>query len=130
MVTLLQPTTPFVLSSDINACLDEHWQSSVGCCFTASVTHKPIDWLFQMRNGVPQKLAGVTSGDAVCPNGGVYAINVKALYQQQRIYCEPLQLVMMEPERSIDIDTELDFVIAQAIAQHYSFEIEQATQCI
>ena len=49
------------------------------------------------------------------PSGAVWALDCKAFRAQRRIYCEPLRMVMMDYERSIDIDDEADIVVADSV---------------
>ena len=48
------------------------------------------------------------------PNGAVYAAKVDWLRKQGNFYGTGMQSVLMPVERSVDIDTELDFSVAQA----------------
>ena len=62
-------------------------------------------------------------GKTYFPSGAVWALDCKAFRAQRRIYCEPLRMVMMDYERSIDIDDEADIVVAEALGRHFNFAI-------
>jgi CMP-N-acetylneuraminic acid synthetase len=60
------------------------------------------------------------------PSGAVWALDCNALRERRRIYCEPLRMVMMEYERSIDVDDETDWMIAELLAQRNGFTLLDA----
>jgi len=132
VVAYIQPTTPFVRPEDIDACIDLLVHDKAGCCFTARPVGEPPWWMFsQAVDGAARLfLAGSIEGDRehsqkldklYFPSGAVWALDTAALRTQHRIYCEPLRMTMMEPERSIDIDEEIDWVAAEAIGRKRGF---------
>ena len=130
VVVLLQPTAPFTTAGDIDGCLEALRTTSANCCFAAtSVTEQP-HWMFvpQDNGEVDLMIPGLLSGDRqhtqklpryVLPAGGVWAVRITALREHGRIYSAPLRTVVVEPHRAVDIDTEFDLVVAEAVAKHY-----------
>ena len=57
------------------------------------------------------------------PTGAAYAMSVPNFREQDRIFCTPLRLAMMDPIRSIDIDEEIDLLFAEAVAKRYGFDL-------
>ena len=55
------------------------------------------------------------------PSGAAWAIRIAAMRKQGTIYCGPHGIVEMPWKRSIDIDTELDWSLAETIAAEYGF---------
>ena len=54
-------------------------------------------------------------------NGSMYLVKVKRFEQDHYIYDENCYAYVMPQEKSIDIDNELDFIIAEAILRHYKY---------
>jgi CMP-N,N'-diacetyllegionaminic acid synthase len=136
-VAYIQPTTPFVLPRDIDAAVDVVGRGEAACCFTAREVTEPPWWMFSEDTSGEARLfiQGSIEGDrehsqklkkAYFPSGAVWALDCKALREQHRIYCEPLRMVMMAYERSIDIDDEDDWMIAEVLAQRYGFTLVDA----
>lgn len=134
IVAYIQPTSPFMQPSDVDAAIDVVARGEAACCFTAREVTEPPLWMFTAdAAGVAQPLIqGSIEGDrehsqklqkAYFPTGAVWALDSKAFRAQHRIYCEPLRMVMMDYERSIDIDDETDFVIAETLGKHLGFRI-------
>ena len=131
-VVKLQPTTPFVLPRHIDGCLDEVENNGAACCFTARKVSEPPDWMFRRDpEGIATPMIDVAPvgewehsqllPEFFFPTGAAYAVRVSALRQQGRIYSAPLRMMMMEPERSIDIDDELDLLTAETVGRHFGF---------
>ena len=132
IVVVLQPTTPFVLPEHIDACVDalKH-DAGAACCFTARPASEPPQWMFMRgEDGRVSPLLGEAIGAErehaqllathYLPNGAAYAVRLAALAAQRRIICDPARIVVMPPERSVDIDDELDWLFAERVARHYS----------
>ena len=52
-------------------------------------------------------------------NGSMYVVKVKRFEEDRDIYDENCYAYVMPQENSIDVDTELDFVIAEAVMKHF-----------
>jgi CMP-N,N'-diacetyllegionaminic acid synthase len=137
VVAYIQPTTPFVQPGDIDRAVETVARGEAACCFTARDVTEPPWWMFTEGADGHARLfiEGSIEGDRehsqklaknYFPSGAVWAISCKALREQHRIYCEPLRMVMMDYERSVDIDDETDFVIAETLARHRGFVPEPA----
>ena len=50
-------------------------------------------------------------------NGAIYMADVKAFFENTNLYREDCYAYKMPAERSIDIDTELDFKIAELLVK-------------
>ena len=50
------------------------------------------------------------------PNGAIYVFNIDLLKINYSYYSEKTYAYVMPPERSIDIDTEHDFEVAEAMS--------------
>ena len=124
MVTLLQPTTPLRTKTDILAAYGIYTErkanSVVSVC---EVDHSPL-WC----NTLPENHSLC---DFIRPevldrnrqqlekyyrmNGAIYMVDTYYLMKSKSIYEADSIAYIMDRERSIDIDDELDFIIAEAI---------------
>src|SRR5690606_19263115 len=121
----------------INAAVDVVLRGEAACCFTAREVTEPPWWMFSQGEAGEAELfvRGSIEGDrehsqklkkAYFPSGAVWALDTKALREQHRIYCEPLRMVRMYYERSIDIDDEDDWAIAEVLARRYGLSLVPA----
>lgn len=134
VVTVLQPTTPFVEPSTIDACLEEVQVAGCMGCITARPCSEPPAWLFRRddQGFATPWLEGEVRGERehsqfleklYIPTGAVYANRVEVIRTQRTHIGRPLRFVMMDRERAVDIDDEFDFVMAEAVGRHRGFEI-------
>jgi CMP-N,N'-diacetyllegionaminic acid synthase len=131
-VAYIQPTTPFVQPGNIDAAIDVVARGEAACCFTAREVGEPPWWMFRTDDdGIARPfISGSIEGDrehsqklakAYFPSGAVWALDCAALRIQHKVYCEPLRMVMMDYERSIDIDDDTDWAVAETIARLKGF---------
>jgi N-acylneuraminate cytidylyltransferase len=123
-VVLLQATSPFRQAQDIDACVDKLFASEAPGVVSMTKSAKPPHWMYRLGDAdllVPL-FPDLTSANrrqdlppAYVPNGAVYAMRLPQFAATRRFY-EPGTLAhVMPPERSVDIDTPLDFAYAQAL---------------
>lgn len=124
-VVLLQPTSPLRTLRDVQACFDAH--RDTGTALTVAPLAHPIERTLELDG--QGTLRPVFAADAVSaprqahaqrvtPNGAVYAISLALLREGRSFFLAGrTHGVAMPPERSIDIDTELDFAVAEALAE-------------
>lgn len=134
IAVLLQPTAPFTEPRDIDACLQTVNSTDANCCFTAAAVSEQPHWMFEPQaNGeVVPLIPGHVSGERqhtqklpryLHPSGAVWAVRTKALRETGRVYCAPMRAAEVAPERAIDIDTELDLLVAEAAARHFKLAL-------
>lgn len=122
-VVLLQPTSPFTEVEDVIAAVREHDRHGLPVISVSAIGH-PLEWTLSI--GQDRKVRQVLAGhlparrqDAeqlVRPNGAVYVANAGWL-RAGRGFLEPeTHGVMMPVERSIDIDSHSDLVLARSLA--------------
>jgi CMP-N,N'-diacetyllegionaminic acid synthase len=135
-VVLLQPTAPFTSANDIDECIETLNKTNANCCFTAAPVSEQPHWMFvpQKSGEVDLLMPGHLSGDRqhtqklpryLHPSGAVWAVRAKALRETGRVYCAPMRVAEVAPERAIDIDTELDLVLAEAAARHFGLALAE-----
>jgi CMP-N,N'-diacetyllegionaminic acid synthase len=121
-VVLLQPTSPLRTSEDIDGCLDLMYRmKSPACVSLTEAQHSPY-WMYTLDGS--NRMAPVLNSSApilrrqdsprICLlNGAVYTARSQWLMERQTFLADETVGYMMPPERSLDIDTEIDFVVAE-----------------
>jgi CMP-N-acetylneuraminic acid synthetase len=136
VAVLLQPTAPFTTPADIDSCVGTLSTTNANCCFTATRVSEQPHWMFvpQDSGEVELLMPGHLSGDRqhtqklpryLHPSGGVWAVRAKALRETGRVYCAPMRAAEVAAERAIDIDTELDLVVAEAVAGQFGLALAE-----
>jgi CMP-N,N'-diacetyllegionaminic acid synthase len=121
-VVLLQPTSPLRSAGDIDACIENCVKQKASSCVSVSepskspyLTYKMdtkslllplLKGKFQRRQDLPQ---------AYGVNGAVYVAKSEWLKNKKGFMGEDTIGYVMPPERSIDVDTELDIVFVEAL---------------
>lgn len=127
-VALLQPTSPLRTSQDICNAYDLYYSNkATSVVAVCEMEHSPL-W----SNTLPENLSmnGFLSNASNCQrqkldtyyriNGSIYIVDVNHLMQGNEIYDKGSFAYKMPPERSIDIDTALDFLVAETIMKNFS----------
>lgn len=127
MVTLLQPTSPLRNSEDIqNAFSILEKQQAKAVVSVCEMEHSPL-WSNVLSedgcmNGFLDKVQDV--GRQKLPtyyriNGAIYMLKTSLLMQKDmNLYGLGTYAYVMPKERSVDIDDELDFIMAETIMKH------------
>lgn len=122
-IIVLLPTCPLRAAEDVSGAYRVF--RNHGACFVLSVSpfdHTPFAALSIGGDGrvspVFPQYFGRKSQDlpaAHRPNGAVHVMDAAAFRTQRTYIGSPLFAYVMPPERSIDIDTELDLMLAEAL---------------
>jgi N-acylneuraminate cytidylyltransferase len=119
-VVLLQATSPLRLGSDIDGALEHCRRHGAPACL--SITPAPkARWALEMdAAGLLRPLLESTNrrqelADAYQPNGAVYVAELEWLRTERSFYTPQTIGYVMPAERSVDIDTRMDFLLADAI---------------
>lgn len=127
-VCLLQPTSPLRTAEDIIAAYHSYTENNatsvIGVCES---DHSPL-WMnrlppdLSMDNFI-MPLANDKPRQALDKfyriNGAIYIVDANHLQNSTNIYMNSFAFIM-EREKSIDIDSGLDFIIAEAIMKYYA----------
>jgi len=137
IVVTMQPTTPFCISEDIDACIELVAEKGFDSAFAASVVRERPEWMFVMKDGAAEPLTGGTMQGERCvyqtldtlyiPNGAAYATNRDALYKENAVITKHSSLHVMPDERSVDIDEPIDMLYAEFLATRKENEYEQVS---
>lgn len=122
VIVLLQPTSPLRTSEDIDHAI-ELFLSCQDCLSLVSVTefdNSPF-WAMKIENSYLSpmfdikyfKMRRQELPKAYKPNGAIFITTPTVLYRYRTFYTEKTIAYVMPPERSVDIDTEFDFLLAE-----------------
>jgi len=124
-VIVLQPTSPLRTSEDIDGAIEEFMQknaiSVIGVCETE---HSPLwsntlDESLSMEHFLDNKYNNARSQDLpkfYRINGAFYMSSVVSLIKEETFFVSrDIYAYIMPQEHSVDIDTKLDFIIAEAV---------------
>lgn len=121
LLVLLQPTSPLRTAADIDACLALAVARGAPVVAVAAPLQNPnhlyaVDGAGQMARLLLDRVepAPAAGGPGVaCVTGAVYVIEVARFRRDPRFTGPDAVAYVMPPERSIDIDTELEFRLAE-----------------
>lgn len=121
-IVLLQPTSPFRKANHIQGALDLYSDAVDMIVSVKEADSNPYYSLFEeSSDGLLHKSKkGDFTRRQDCPkvyeyNGAVYVINPNSLKQQTLSEFENVRKYVMSPEDSLDIDTNLDWLVAEAV---------------
>lgn len=126
LTVLLQPTSPFRSSLDIDCAINFQMENNVDAVVSVTENRRPIQWLQRVD---PQgRVSDVFPDHNVSRrqnaetlyqyNGAVYVIRTEVLRRENTFYPADRIAYIMPPERSLDIDSELDFLIADRLMEY------------
>lgn len=125
IIILLQPTSPLRNATDIDVALEIFMKTDCDSVISmCKVEHSPY-WCFKYDG---DKLKPLFENkylmmrrqelpDVYRPNGAIYISTVKNLFKNNGFDCDKMVPYIMSPERSIDIDEEIDFKFAELVIQ-------------
>jgi len=124
-VILLQPTSPLRTTEDIDGAIEMFYNkgatSVIGVC---EMEHSPLwantlDESMSMENFLDDKYNNSRSQDLPTYyriNGAFYMSKVASVLENETFFVKKdIYAYLMSQEDSVDIDTKLDFIVAQAI---------------
>jgi len=127
IILVLQPTSPIRNAEDIENAIevfsDNDCESVVSVCES---THPPY-WSFKIEETYLQplfekKYLSIRRQDlkrTYIPNGAIYILTPTVLHKYENLYCNKTLPYVMPIERSIDIDNEIDFMLAELLVKKY-----------
>lgn len=130
VIVLLQPTSPLRASKDIDNSI-ELFLNCQNCLSLVSVTefdHPPF-WAMKIEDKFLKplfdrkyfKVRRQELPRAYRPNGAIFIATPEVLYKYKTFYTPKTIAYVMPLERSIDIDTEFDFLLAEFLVSKLKF---------
>lgn len=124
-VVALQATSPFRRGQDIDSCITACWAYEADACMTVVRVEKSPYWMMEI--GAAGEITPVVRDRSLFgkpsqalpavfqPNGAVYVAKSDYLRKTKKFGGPHARAVPMPIERSIDIDTEIDFELAKIL---------------
>ena len=125
LIVLIQPTSPLRNKEDIDNSIELFLKNKGESLISVSEFKHPPYWCFKIEKGLLKPLYDkhyliMRSQDFekfFRPNGAIFISKPKDLYKNKTFYTENTIPYIMPSERSIDIDDEFDFLIAEFLMQ-------------
>ena len=122
-VVLLQPTSPLRTVADIDGCIELCARSRANSCVSVCEPDKSPFWMFTIdADGMMHKLLEMDFAsrrqdlpEVFVLNGAVYVAPSAVLLEHGTFLAHKTISYVMSKENSVDIDTELDIVLAEAL---------------
>lgn len=129
LVVLLQPTSPFVLSSDIDEAIEKLIKTRMNSCVSVCEIVERPEWMFTYQKDKKDKIKPYlknfdkTTTSQKMPkifrlNGAIYVNRRDVLMNKNKIIDNNCAAIVMPINRSIDIDTMFDFLIAETLIKN------------
>lgn len=129
-VILLQPTSPLRRVEDIDGCLRQCLEKSAPACVSVTEAEESPYWMFQInqKGGMTPLMKTVKpilrrqdAPPVYRLNGAVYVAQCDWLLQIQSFIHPDTIAFIMPPESSLDIDREIDFILAEYTMKQTKF---------
>lgn len=123
IVILLQPASPLRDEGDIDKAIRLFLRNKAESVVSVCEVEYPPYWHFKIENKYLKPIFGykylkMRRQDLLksyTPNGAIYITTPRALLKYKSFYSSKTLPYIMPPEKSIDIDNELDFRLAELI---------------
>lgn len=123
-LVLLQATSPLRIAVDIDAAVDLCHRSGASSCVSVVPVSKSPFWIYQIAadgtlDHLLQPPAEASRRQDLPPayalNGAVYVVRVPWFRTHRKFLADDTQAHVMTAERSVDVDTGMDLLLARAI---------------
>lgn len=124
---VLLPTVPFRNAADIDGGIELFRDKQADSVISCTQLSHPVDWVFSLdaearirRDEGKEGKRLINRQDVTCsyiPNGGVYVFRHSLLESKRSYYFDRTFAYVMPQERSLDIDTEQDFMFASFLCE-------------
>lgn len=127
LIILIQPTSPLRDNEDIDKAIELFLKSKCDILMSVCETKHPPYWCFKLEEGLlkpifDNKYLSMRSQDlnkTYQPNGAIFIARPKDLNRNKSFYSENTIPYIMPLEKSVDIDDEFDFMIAEFLMQRH-----------
>jgi len=130
LVVLLQPTSPLRNVQDIDNAIELFLKNDCESVVSVCEAEHSLYWSFEIENRYLKPIFGgkylnMRRQDlpkVYTPNGAIYVSTPEILRKYKSFYCSKTIPYIMPPERSVDIDNEIDFMLAELLMRKYGLE--------
>ncbi len=130
IVLLLEPTSPFRRAEDLEKCIQILLENKADSVATFTDSHVSPNRLWRVSDDVVEPyiegavpwLPRQKQPKAYELTGQIYALSKKILYENEESISQlmgRISAVITPRETALDIDTELDFMIAEKVMEHF-----------
>ena len=128
LIVLLQPTSPLRLGQDIDDCIRTMFEKNAPAAISVCEPQKSPYWMYKVSeearmSPVAAEIDAVRRQDlpkVYSLNGAVYVAEIEWLKSNGRFMSADTAAHIMPIFRSVDIDSELDLVIAESIFNNFN----------
>lgn len=123
IIVVLQPTSPLRLAEDIDNAIQKLLETACDSVVSVCEVEHPPLWMYTIEYDKLKPL--IESRDKIIrrqdapkvyrPNGAVYVTHRDTIVKENRLIGNDTRPYIMSPMRSIDIDAELDFKLAELL---------------
>ena len=131
LIILMQPTSPLILSEDIDSAVEQLIRTDSNSCLSVCEISERPEWM-QVFSGQKIKPFIKTKKEETrrsqdlkklfIINGGVYVVRRDTLMEKNHVLDSNATAIIMPKERSVDIDEAVDFKIAEAIMSDKNYD--------
>ncbi|MFC1567566.1 cytidylyltransferase domain-containing protein [Thermodesulfobacteriota bacterium] len=124
---VLLPTVPFRTVSDIDSAINIFYRKQADSVISCTTLQHPLEWTFSINENelikrntslrTEETMNRQTSVSTYIPNGAVYVFKTALLKDSYTYYSNRTYAYIMPPDRSVDIDTELDFQFVEFLVE-------------
>jgi len=130
LVVLLQPTSPLRNAQDIDNAIELFLKNDCESVVSVCEVEHSLYWSFEIENRYLKPIFGgkylnmrrQDLSKVYTPNGAIYVSTPEILRKYKSFYCSKTIPYIMPPERSVDIDNEIDFMLAELLMRKYGLE--------
>jgi len=126
IITLLQPTTPFITHEDFDSCIQKLIDKpDMNCCMSVKAISEYPEWIITQLEDDEGLCNDITAELSVrqnlpkrwIPNGGIYAIRINFLKREKKLFDKKILVYEMSKIKSLDIDENEDFIICDSLVK-------------
>lgn len=129
-LVFLQPTSPLRTSADIDECVRILMENDANACVSVTEQKKPLEWHYRINNKKLDPLLKTDNFPQIRQhaenifvlNGGVYVAKTDFYCTHKTFLTDQTLAYVMPEERSIDIDTEFDMLIAETLLNNINHQ--------
>ncbi|RLG31780.1 acylneuraminate cytidylyltransferase family protein [Methanosarcinales archaeon] len=123
ILVTLQPTSPLRKARDIDEAVNKLIETNADSVVSVCETDERPEWMLQIKDGEAMPFIGkeikLVARQELPKlykmNGAVFVSTRNLIMNEEKIVGGNMQVVVMEKERSVDIDIPIDFFIAELI---------------
>lgn len=119
---LLQPTAPLRIPADVEEAIRIYVAEGADSLISLTPAAAHPYTVYQLHEAIPTAFvpspAGMRRQDfppAYVRNGAIYLVSVEVLRRTRSFYGQRLRALVMPPERSLNLDEPIDWIVAEAL---------------